>query len=112
MHGQGTGAGPRTGEPPVQVFQRLTALIGAPVDIAPCLPTLLRYDSPDLLVRTLCRYDSPDLLQQCRYDAPEVLVGEPPTPAADVWSFGCVLGEMLTGIDGGGGCAGPQDPQS
>lgn len=32
-----------------------------------------------------------------RYDAPEILVGDVCTPAADVWSFGCLIGEMIAG---------------
>lgn len=31
-----------------------------------------------------------------KYVAPEVLLGEPPTGAADVWSIGCLIHELLT----------------
>lgn len=32
-----------------------------------------------------------------RYDAPELLTGDVLSAAVDVWAFGCVLSEMLTG---------------
>ena len=31
------------------------------------------------------------------YVAPEILLGKPYTPAVDVWSMGCILGELLAG---------------
>lgn len=36
-------------------------------------------------------------LQCARYQAPEILAGDACSPAADIWSFGCLLAEMLTG---------------
>eukprot|EP00758_Cryptobia_borreli_P009931 Tbor_TRINITY_DN5523_c1_g1::TRINITY_DN5523_c1_g1_i4::g.12809::m.12809 len=40
---------------------------------------------------------SPDVRKGTRWMAPEVLRGEGPTYAADIWSIGCTLLEMLTG---------------
>ena len=39
------------------------------------------------------------------YAAPEVLAGSLPTPAADMWSVGCVLTEVFRSV-----CAGPRTP--
>jgi serine/threonine protein kinase len=31
------------------------------------------------------------------YSAPEVLLSQPQTPKADIWSLGCIVYKMLTG---------------
>jgi serine/threonine protein kinase/tetratricopeptide (TPR) repeat protein len=46
---------------------------------------------------------SPPLGGTLRYMAPELLAGETPTPAADIYSVGVLLHEMATGERGGAG---------
>ena len=44
-------------------------------------------------------FDNPDYVQTQWYRAPEVLLcSRKTTPAADMWSAGCVLAELLTGV--------------
>lgn len=47
--------------------------------------------------RNVAKYNTPEALHTCIFDAPEVLVGDEASSAADIWSFGCVLAEMVTG---------------
>lgn len=45
---------------------------------------------------TILQQFIPPSLPGLLYDAPEVLKGGPPAHAADVWSVGCIVAEMLT----------------
>lgn len=37
-------------------------------------------------------------IQSRFYRAPEIILGIPYTPAIDMWSFGCILTELFTGV--------------
>ncbi|KAI9202231.1 kinase-like domain-containing protein [Polychytrium aggregatum] len=43
------------------------------------------------------RQEVPTYLQSRYYRSPEILIGHPPTTSIDLWSFACILVELLTG---------------
>ena len=69
-----------------------------PEDDVPVLmhePSLAKLD-PDRVGATLDSERGPQLLGTPGYIAPEIILGQPPSPASDVYALGAILHELLT----------------